>query len=272
MDLDNISGSIADTGSDAALLLQPGQVGISVPLDLFGLNSVARALQPGDSVDLVLSFLFIEVDETFQTRQPNRISVITRSPQGELVFGAGLEGRPEPSPLSALGVLVSPTERQRPRLVTQRTVENAQVIHVGYFPPDGRLLGGRTATPTPFDTPTPNPDAAEQQPPTATPLPTETPYQPVVVTIGVDPQDALVIVWAIDAQIPMTFLLRSAVDQGTGAATTAVTLQYLIETYAIPQPPILPFALEPAITSLRSLTLESFTNLVLDQTVSEAGQ
>jgi len=244
--------ALGRVGSDAALLLDPGTVAIAVPLDISGVGSVAYAMQPGDSVDLILSFLFIEVDETFQTRQPNQISVITRSETGELIFSGQLRGRPEPSPLSALGVLVSPTEEQRPRLVTQRTIEQAKVIFVGFFPEDGRILGVRTATPTPFDTPTPGGEDAQQQQQAApaTPAPTATPFLPVIVTLGVDPQDALVIAWAIDAQIPMTFTIRAANDTGT-TPTTAVTLQYLIENYSIPQPPILPFALEPAITSLR---------------------
>lgn len=259
--------ALAKVGSDASLLLPPGLVAISMPLDPSGVGSVAYGLQPGDYVDVLLSFLFIEVDETFQSRQPNKISVITRTEEGQLSFGVPLEGRPEPSTLSSLGVLVSPSEQQRPRLVTQRTVERAYVLYVGYFPPDGKIVG--VMTPTPFDTPTPAPvveeEGAPQQPTPTSALPTPTEFLPVIITLGVEPQDALVLTWAIDAQIPVTFALRSATDTGS-VPTTAVTLQYLIENYAIPQPPILPFALEPPIRSLRSVQLEVFRTFTFDET------
>jgi hypothetical protein len=55
--------------------------------------------------------------------------------------------------------------------------------------------------------------------------------------------------------MPISFALRSAVEGGT-TPTTAVTLQYMIDNYRIPQPPILPFALEPPIRSLRSAQLD----------------
>lgn len=257
--------ALGDVGSDAALLLPPGMVAISLPLDPSGVGSVAYGLQHGDFVDVILSFLFIEVDETFQSRQPNFLSVITRDEDWQLSFGTALQGRPEPSQLSSLGVLVIPSEIQRPRLVTQRTVERAFVLHIGYFPADGRIVG--VPSPTPFDTPTPDPAAADAEggaaTPTPPPIPTATEFLPVIVTLGVEPQDALVLTWALDAQIPITFALRSATDTGS-TPTTAVTLQYLIENYSIPQPPILPFALEPPIRSLRTVQLEVFRTFQVD--------
>jgi Flp pilus assembly protein CpaB len=88
--------ALGAVGSDAAILLDPGQVAVSVPLDPAGINFAARSPQPGDQVDVILSFLFIEVDETFQSRQPNLISVITRNEEGDLTFGDAIEGRAEP--------------------------------------------------------------------------------------------------------------------------------------------------------------------------------
>jgi Flp pilus assembly protein CpaB len=243
--------NLGRTGSDAAVLLPPGLVAISMPLSFTGVGSVAFAMQPGDFVDVIFSFLFVEVDETFQSRQPNAISIITRDAEtGNLRFGDPLEGRPEPSTLSSLGVLIVPQETQRPRLVTQRTVSGAYVLYVGFFPPDGRIAG--IMSPTPFDTPTPN---VEDGQPTPTPLATVEPTSsiPTIITLGVEPQDALVLTWAIDAQIPFSFALRSATDSSE-VATTAATLQYIIETYSIPNPPILPFSIEPAIRSVRSTT------------------
>lgn len=262
--------ALAVVGSDAALLLEPGLVAISLPLDIFGIGQVAYGLQYGDYVDVILSFLFIEVDEIFQSRQPNIISVITRGEDGSISFTGTLQGRPEPSTLSSLGVLVTPTETQRPRLITQRTVQRAFVLRVGYFPPDGRIIG--VMTPTPFNTATPDPEApppdAQQE---AVALPTATEFAPVIVTLGVEPQDAVVLTWALDSRTPMTLALRSAREAGE-VNTNAVTLQYMIENYNIPPPPLLPFSLEPALRSLRTSQLAIFdvfeipvTNLAANQ-------
>jgi len=89
---------IAQTGSDAAALMAglPADrpwVAVSVPLDPTGIGQVAYGLQPGDYVDVIMSFLFVDVDEGFQTRLPNTISVITRAETGEMVIGAPRQGR-----------------------------------------------------------------------------------------------------------------------------------------------------------------------------------
>jgi Flp pilus assembly protein CpaB len=253
--------ALGDVGSDAALLLPAGRVAISMPLDASGIGSMAHGLKHGDYVDVILSFLFIEVDETFQTRQPNQISIISRDEAGLLVFSEPLEGRPEPSTLSSLGVLVSPSEQQRPRLVTQRTVTGAQVIHVGFFPPDGKIVG--VMSPEPPETPTPAPVQEGQQQATAAPTVEPTPNLPIIITLAVEPQDALVLTWALDAQIPVTYALRSNADKTIEPPpTTAVTLQYLIENYDIPPAPILPYALEPAIRGLRSVGITDLEDLL----------
>jgi Flp pilus assembly protein CpaB len=262
--------ALGETGSDAALLLPPGLVAISMPLDPFGIGQVAYGLQPGDYVDVIFSFLFIEVDEQFQSIQPNAISIITRNEEtGDLSFGPPLVGRTEANTLSALGVLVVPQESQRPRLVTQRTVSRAYVLHVGYFPADGRVVG--QMSPTPFLEPTqdPNAGAAAEGQPTLTPIPSATDYVPEIVTLGVEPQDALVLAWAVDAQIPVTYVLRSANDT-TVVPTTAVTLEYIITNYSIPNPPILPFSIQPAITSIRRFDIQSFSTFLQEAVEGES--
>jgi len=266
---------VARTGSDAAAMLAglpenalgTEYVAIAVPLDPSGVGQVAYAVQDGDYVDVVLSFLFIDVDQTFQTRMPNNISVITRLETGELSIGTPRTGRTEASALSPEGVLVGPSETsQRPRLMTVRTVTNAFVVHVGHFPPGGNIVG---ATPTPLVVaPPPAPpgetDTAQAAP---TELPTATPYRPLIITLGVSPQDALVLTWAIDAQIPITLLLREAGDPPI-TDTVPVTLEYMLNRYTLdengnPQVPrSLPYALEPPITSVRRFDLQSLYNFL----------
>jgi Flp pilus assembly protein CpaB len=264
---------IAQTGSDAAALMrafeddQP-RVAVSIPLDPTGVGQVAYGIQPGDFVDVILSFLYIDVDPTFQTRMPNNVSLITRLETGELSIGAPRQGRPEASTLSPEGVLLSPSEpSQRPRLVTQRTVTNAWVLHVGYFPPGGDIVG---ATPTPqvIETVPPPGEGGAQQ---ATPQPTATPYMPLIITLAVTPQDALVLTWAVDAQIPITLALRTAGDNSV-VATDPVSLDYMIRTYNAQPPVALEFALEPPITSVRRFDigqLHSFLQQAVGQAAGE---
>lgn len=258
---------VAQTGSDAAALMaglpaDRSWTAVSVPLDPTGIGQVAYGLQPGDYVDIIMSFLFVDVDEGFQTRLPNTISVITRAETGELVIGAPRSGRVEASTLSPEGVLVGPSESaQRPRLVTQRTITDAWVVHVGYFPPGGNIVG---ATPTPIAVEEPPAAPGEAQPGTPpTAAPTATAYAPTIITLAVTPQDALALVWAIDSQLPITLALRAAGDRSV-TQTEAVSLQYMIQNFNITQPASLPFSLEPPIRSVRRYNIGSLSTLLAE--------
>ena len=264
---------IAQTGSDAAALMRAFEgdeprVAISIPLDPTGVGQVAYGIQAGDYVDVILSFLYIDVDPTFQTRMPNNVSLITRLQTGELSIGSPRQGRPEASTLSPEGVLLSPGESsQRPRLVTQRTVTGAWVLRVGYFPPGGDIVGG-TPTPQVFETVPPPPGEGAQA---ATPQPTATPFAPLIITLAVTPQDALVLTWAVDAQIPITLALRAAGDT-TETVTDPVTLDYMIRTYNAEPPIALEFALEPPITSVRRFDIQRLYDFLARPAAGTTGQ
>ncbi len=257
--------SLSRTGSDAALFLEPGMVAMAVPLDFTGLGQVAYALRPGDRIDVIMSWLFVDVDEEFQTRTPNGLTVITLLPDGSVGFAEAVPGREEPSIIFPSGVIVTPSEeQQRPRLVTQRTIQNALVVYVGWFPPDGVIYG---ATPTPADEPEvlldPTEAAQQQQqqqsaPPPVT-GPTATAFVPQIMTLGVSPQDALIMTWAIDAQIPVTYVLRPAQPDAAAlnTETAPVTLEYILNEFGIEEPPNLPISVEPAITNIRRFDLAS---------------
>src|SRR5690606_27681759 len=244
-------------GSDAAAILDPGRVAIAVPMDR--ITSVAYALQPGDRVDVIVSMLFVDIDQDFQTILPN--TMITGR------YFTGLETDPETGQdiltrelidpaneetvsfradefdsrtmvgsdaLSITGVqsittrddlivpvVIEPSEQQRPRLVTQRTVTDAQIVWVGEFPRDGRIFA---PAPTPTQVATPDPNATEAVDGTqgaSTPIPD----RPTIVTVAVRPQDAVVLTYMAEAGIPMTFALRSARTQGL-PDTSPVTLNY----------------------------------------------
>jgi Flp pilus assembly protein CpaB len=271
---------IARSGSDAAAIMNAlpqdrSWLAVSIPLDPSGVGQVAYGIQDGDYVDVILSFLYVDVDPTFQTRLPNNISLITRIVDAEgvdqgLTIGAPRQGRIEPSTLTPDGMLLGPSEpSQRPRLVTQRTVTDAFVVHVGFFPEGGEFIG---ATPTPEQIPTaeappPGTETQQQQQQAPTPQPTATAYTPLVITLAVTPQDALVLTWAVDAQIPITLALRQAGDDRV-VQTEPVTLDYMIRNYNAAPPNALEFSLEPPITSVRRFDIGTLYDFLATQTTS----
>ncbi len=266
---------VARSGSDAAAILNAlpndrSWVAVSIPLDPSGVGQVAYGIRDGDFVDVILSFLFVDVDPAFQTRLPNNISIITRLETGELSIGAPRQGRTEASTLTPEGVLLGPSEpSQRPRLVTQYTVQNAFVVHVGYFDETGKFIG-LTPTPTQMATTLPPGEQApaQQNNQPTTPQPSPTPYTPLIITLGVSPQDALVLTWAVDAQIPITLVLRAAGDNRI-VNTDPVTLDYMIRNYNATPPNALEFALEPPITSVRRFDIGTLFDFLNDQMATQ---
>jgi Flp pilus assembly protein CpaB len=269
----------AAAGSEASAVIPPGTVAVAIPLDPSGLGQVAYGIQDGDYVDVYFSFLFVNVDEEFQTRVPNTFSIITRLESGELSIGAPRQGRQETSTLSLDGVLVGPSETaQRPRLVTQQMVTGAYVVHVGYFP-----MGGHFIAPTPTQpdivVPTPAPGEATpaQQASAPTAVITATPWQPIVMTVAVSPQDAVMLTWAIDAQIPINLALRPVNDANLAAAQSAVSLSYLMDATTaghpvVQDPGTTTVALEPPITSIRRFDVASLYDFVQAEFNAAEGQ
>ncbi|MDQ7024603.1 MAG: Flp pilus assembly protein CpaB [Anaerolineae bacterium] len=266
---------LSESGSDAAAILEAGRVAISLPIDV--ITSVAYALQPGDSVDVLVSMLFVDVDQDYQTILPNdnqwlNFSVVEppagcadaqlsgdfcvpyyQISQGSVVTGNQFEVIPINTGRVTLGlpIIEIPQEEQRPRLVTQRTVKDARVIWVGEFPLDGRIFQA-AATPTPRVTPSDSNSSSggADVPPTDTPRPP----RPEIITLGVTPQDAVILTYMAEARLPMTFALRSARAVGL-PETQSVTLDYIMTNFGIQVPDRFSFAVEPAIRSIRQLSL-----------------
>jgi Flp pilus assembly protein CpaB len=236
---------IAATGSDAAAVLPQNYVGVAVPVDR--LSDVAYSVQDGDCVDVVVSFLFIDVDEDFQTLKPNKMTLVQITQNG-LQFLGGLAGRIESTSLG-LPAVIQPSEVQRPRLVTRQVISGALVVHEGTFPINGKFIG---IPPTP--TPIPQENTSSDQPTKGPPPPTPIPPYPDIVTLGVPLQDAVTLTWFVQARIPMTLLLRSVKDKCTALQSQAVTFRYLLDNYAVVAPAKLPYSLEPALRSIRQVS------------------
>jgi pilus assembly protein CpaB len=248
--------NLANVGSDAAAVLPNNRVAVAIPMDR--ITSVAYAIQPGDRVDVMVTLLFVDVDPVFQTIEPNNITLYdpvtgerSEGIQGYIEdrsFGAGVTQT----------VIVGPSETQRPRMVTQRTVQDALVVWVGDFPINGRLF---FTVPSPTPVPTVDESAsASGAKGNATEKPTPIPPRPDIITLAVSPQDAVVLTWMMEARLPITFALRSATSTSQ-VPTDPVNLQYITETFRIDIPGRLDYSIQPAPDSIRQLFVGSRISL-----------
>jgi pilus assembly protein CpaB len=253
-------GNLLPAGSDAAIAIPPGFTAIAVPLTR--LSGVAFAIRDGDPVDVIATMLMVDLDPDFQTVLPNETRVLVGA-DGALLTGlscevfnqsatgtecinnvAALFGRLDVEESSGQSLFSRPRENQRPRLVTQRIVENATVLHVGTFPLPEDLSPVASAPAEGAGAPA---QPAGQEQAVVTPLPD-------IVTLIVTPQDALALNWAVKSGVDLILTLRSPGDP-TATDTTSVTLQYMIENYDISVPSRLPYGLEPRVDRIVVPTL-----------------
>jgi pilus assembly protein CpaB len=240
------AGDVVGTGSNAAFAIPPGYTAISLPLSR--LSGVAYALRDGDQVDVIMSMLMVDLDPEFQTILPNQALSIVSPDFGLLtalvctefrITQSGTEcvnpappvvGRPVIEEETDQFVFNVPTEAQRPRLVTQRIVQNATVLHVGTFATEAE-----EEAPVVQAVPEAGTEGAAAVQPTPVP-----PLAPDIVTLIVTPQDALTLNWAMGSGATLSFTLRSP-DDATVTDTVSVTLQYLMQTYNVTLPVRLPY-------------------------------
>jgi Flp pilus assembly protein CpaB len=210
-------------GSDISLAIPPGKVGYSFPVRL--VSAVANAINPGDRVDVLISWTIVEVDQDLQIKLP--VALIGGD---DCLSGCQATGE------------------QRPGLVSQYTVQNALVLGVGLFGEDtaGVEIIGVGAAEEQAVVPLVEGDegqtVAEETPPASANVPPLS--QITVVTLAVDPQYALVLKWAVESSSSLDLVLRSAADIAEFSQPEAVTLEYMINRYQISLPPRLPHALE----------------------------
>ncbi len=225
---------------EASFQIPAGRVAIAYPLTRQ--NSVAFAIQPGDYVDLLVTAYFLDVDEEFQATLPNKIQFFfptideeTGEPTGFNLSEEVDQGRFEIA-TDNLPAIVFPRENQIPRRVAQLTVQAAKVVKVGPWiePP-----------------PPPTPEAQGE----GTPVPTPTPTLPDIVTLAVNPQDALVMLWLRQSGIYSELALRAAGEENADHLTEAVTLQYMLTRFNIAVPPKIEFVMASSISQLENLSV-----------------
>lgn len=173
---------LAETGELASALVPEGMV--AYPFPISELSGVAYALTSGDHVDVLVTFRFLDVDRASQVVLP-----LIRGEEGEIQ-----------------GVQV-------PRLTSQLTLQNIEVLKVGswYTPPP--VTEQRTSS--------------QQAAPTPAP--------PGVITLLVSQQDALVLQYARQVRATVEFALRNPNDE-TLVTTEPVTLDYILSRFNVTVP------------------------------------
>jgi Flp pilus assembly protein CpaB len=272
------AGDLLATGSDAALLIPPDRVAVAIPVD--HLSSVGWSLRRGDHVDVLISFLMIEVDDEFQTELPNRAASLVKIEETEIVSEEGIAikqgtlGRIEQDPFGQPINVIPSESHQRPRLISQVTVRDAEVLNVG---PWGELFGALAPTSVTFattgegeegegegssaegdETGGTSPQQVEILVPEGLELTEDeilreylnaSTHQPLLLIVT--PQNALVLKWADEAGAALHVVLRSHEDAGVSLPDTeAVTLQYMVDRFNMALPPGLEFGVEPAAMDL----------------------
>ncbi len=212
--------ALAAKGNDAALFIPQGKVAVAFPINQF--SSVGYAIGAGDRVDVLVSFSVVDVNE--QGQYP--IVPFNRDLLDELT-NAGLE--PAAAAQAVLAQLGS--AKQTPRLLSQLTLQNVEVLYVGEWPRGGIL---------PQPTPTLSPAQAEAAGTAAQAVsggtPTATPVRPTMLLLLVDQQQALILQWLINAQVNVALALRGAGDSAP-VSTDTVTYEYILTNFNITIPP-----------------------------------
>lgn len=251
------AGDLLGVGSDAAFSIPAGFTAISIPMDRF--SGVAFAVRAGDQVDVLVGMLMVDLDPDFQSPTPNR-SIFLFNSNGDLLSSFSCEtisvqegefacqqaeagsvvGKIAFDETSGEDFFVVPSGPTRPRLVTQRLIANATVLGVGNFPLPQEEQEPVVVTEAPEGAGAP---AAQQ----AAPVEEPAVEPPDIITLIVDPQDALALTWAMGAGVDLTLTLRSPNDPAADVDTDSMTLQALIDNYNIAVPSKLPFGLEPVL-------------------------
>ncbi len=250
------SSGVSVSGPQWAALIPTGMTAMSIPTDRLSVSGYA--INDGAHVNVNACLLFVDVDPAYQTVLPNQTAVLTGTGIGTLQGAEGQGFAAEGLPILSLGVVSSgspqgrleldpsvqqpyyiiPSEAQRPRMVCQTLLQDVTVLKLGNFP----LVAVDTTAADPNAAPVdPN---AEQAAPVA----------PDLVTLIVTPQDSVTLSYLVYTNARIVLTLRNPADEGR-LATEASTLQFLLSQYNIPVPAKLPYAIQPALTTLTSPVL-----------------
>ncbi len=239
-------------------LIPPGFVAQAVPMNR--LTGVAYGAQEGDYVDIMVTFFFYQIDEEFQTYLPNDAAFYLEeqiqavedagSPIGLLtqpiIFLVSPLGRFEELPTGDLAHITKNDDDVAPRPVqVTMIIQNARVVQVGQY-----LLPVDPAKqiPTPAPDPVGEGEATPTPPPAATP--TVTPIPDDVIVVALQPQQQLLLRYAVGVDAQVYFALRG-VDDGQLYSVENMTLDFLMDRFNVEVPPNLGYSVE---TIVREVT------------------
>ena len=212
-------------------LIPPGFVAQAVPMDR--LSGVGYSVGEGDYVDVLISFVLKEIDPQFQTLLENSITFYLRDEEGNpIVLMVDPYGRFEELPTGET-THIAPSESPRRPILVSMILQNAKVIQVGNWMPDGPI---DSATPTPLPVPADAPEDSTPTPPAGSVPPTSTPTPPETLLLALLPQDQLLLKYAIEADADVDFALRG-VNDGQLYTIENVDFNYIKErfNFAIPE-------------------------------------
>lgn len=156
-------------------LLEPGFVAVALPIN--ELSSVSYGIRPGDHIDVLMTFFFVDMDQETQTIAPLCPPLCT---------GAGGEQQE------------AQVAEQRPRLASQLTLQDVRVLGVGRWEQEQEQ---------------PTEEEAQQQR-AQEPAPV---VLPEYITLMVTPQDALVLKLAREHGLSIDLAVRAEEDAQTFA-------------------------------------------------------
>jgi pilus assembly protein CpaB len=264
--VNDASAAVPISGPQWASLIPPGMTAMSIPANRLSLSGYA--INDGAHVNINACLMFVDVDPTYQSILPNLTAVLTGTGLGQVTGSEGTGYGATGLPILSLGVVTTgaaqgrleldpslqqpyyllPSEAQRPRLVCQMLLQDVVVMKLGSF----SLTPSGTVTTQPAAT---DPNAQEQA---------AAPAAPDIVTLIVTPQDSITLSYLMYTNAQISLTLRNPSDLAR-QATEASTLQFLLSQYNIPVPAKLPYAMQPALSTLVSPFLTNDTVTVPPQ-------
>jgi pilus assembly protein CpaB len=181
-------------------LIEPGYEAVAFPIT--ELSSVSYGIRPGDHVDILMTFFFVDMDQETQTKEPICPPLCPN-----------LESRE------------ADITEQRPRLSSQLTLQDVEVLGVGQWITE-------PAIPEEGGEPDSNQEEGQVEPPS-------------YITVMLTPQDALVLKLAREQGASIDLAVRAEEDHQQ-FATQEVTLDYILARFSITVPGKQPYSIENA--------------------------
>lgn len=264
--------SVGQNDFGPSSLIPSGFVAMSVPYSRT--HAVGGAIEAGDSVDILISFLLSPVDEDFQTKLHNNAilyvneEVETTDDEGNVVvdtirvpFLIQPQGRYEELPTGDLAN-IAPSEQTARGQHVAFVIQNARVIEVGqWIPPVPPLL------PTPTFTPEEEEELAETgQPPQGSEVTLsdlandvneaiaalKNPLEADSILIALPPQQQVFLKYAVETNSAIDFALRGSGD-GQLYAVDNVSLDYVLDRFNIEIPPNFTYVVDTDDNTFRPL-------------------